>query len=37
METIARRLQEMAFLNKGLTIVLRDERAGALPEEVVDD
>ncbi|MDT4910815.1 MAG: gyrase subunit [Pseudonocardiales bacterium] len=26
-ETISRRLQEMAFLNKGLTIVLRDERA----------
>jgi DNA gyrase subunit B len=26
METISRRLQEMAFLNKGLTIVLRDER-----------
>ncbi|MEV0696396.1 DNA topoisomerase (ATP-hydrolyzing) subunit B [Saccharopolyspora sp. NPDC050389] len=26
-ETVARRLQEMAFLNKGLTIVLRDERA----------
>ena len=26
-DTIARRLQEMAFLNKGLTIVLRDERA----------
>jgi DNA gyrase subunit B len=25
-ETIARRLQEMAFLNKGLTIVMRDER-----------
>ena len=25
-ETIYRRLQEMAFLNKGLTIVLRDER-----------
>ena len=25
-DTIARRLQEMAFLNKGLTIVLRDER-----------
>ncbi|SDG85656.1 DNA topoisomerase (ATP-hydrolyzing) subunit B [Klenkia brasiliensis] len=25
-ETIRRRLQEMAFLNKGLTIVLRDER-----------
>ncbi len=27
-ETIARRLQEMAFLNKGLTMVLRDERNG---------
>jgi len=26
LETISRRLQEMAFLNKGLTIVLRDER-----------
>ena len=26
-DIIARRLQEMAFLNKGLTIVLRDERA----------
>jgi DNA gyrase subunit B len=26
-ETITRRLQQMAFLNKGLTIVLRDERA----------
>jgi DNA gyrase subunit B len=25
-ETVARRLQEMAFLNKGLTIMLRDER-----------
>ncbi|MGI8695163.1 MAG: DNA topoisomerase (ATP-hydrolyzing) subunit B [Mycobacteriales bacterium] len=25
-ETISRRLQEMAFLNRGLTIVLRDER-----------
>ncbi|MER6989431.1 DNA topoisomerase (ATP-hydrolyzing) subunit B [Saccharopolyspora hirsuta] len=25
-ETIARRLQEMAFLNKGLTMILRDER-----------
>ena len=25
-ETISRRVQEMAFLNKGLTIVLRDER-----------
>ena len=27
-ETIQRRLQEMAFLNKGLTVVLRDERNG---------
>ncbi len=26
-DVISRRLQEMAFLNKGLTIVLRDERA----------
>ncbi|MCK0175997.1 DNA topoisomerase (ATP-hydrolyzing) subunit B [Mycolicibacterium sp. F2034L] len=34
-ETIARRLQEMAFLNKGLTIELTDERV--TPEEVVDD
>ncbi len=32
-ETISRRLQEMAFLNKGLTIVLRDERT----ERVVDE
>src|SRR6202044_3137365 len=32
-ETVSRRLQEMAFLNKGLTIVLRDERA----EKVVDE
>jgi DNA gyrase subunit B len=32
-ETVSRRLQEMAFLNKGLTIVLRDER----PEKIVDD
>ena len=28
----SRRLQEMAFLNKGLTIVLRDERNGATAE-----
>src|SRR5687768_8924661 len=28
-ETIRRRLQEMTFLNKGLTIVLRDERNGS--------
>ena len=34
-ETIARRLQEMAFLNKGLTITLADERVTA--EEVVDE
>ncbi|MGY1848068.1 DNA topoisomerase (ATP-hydrolyzing) subunit B [Blastococcus sp. SYSU DS1021] len=27
-DTISRRLQEMAFLNKGLTIVVRDERPG---------
>ena len=26
-ETITRRLQQMAFLNKGLTIILRDERS----------
>ncbi|WP_197382661.1 DNA topoisomerase (ATP-hydrolyzing) subunit B [Mycolicibacterium mengxianglii] len=34
-ETVARRLQEMAFLNKGLTIELSDERV--TPQEVVDD
>jgi DNA gyrase subunit B len=34
-ETVARRLQEMAFLNKGLTITLADERVTA--EEVVDE
>ena len=32
-ETISRRLQEMAFLNKGLTIVLRDERTEKVVEE----
>ena len=32
-ETISRRLQEMAFLNKGLTITLRDER----PAQIVDE
>ncbi|RJQ83329.1 DNA topoisomerase (ATP-hydrolyzing) subunit B [Pseudonocardiaceae bacterium YIM PH 21723] len=32
LETIARRLQEMAFLNKGLTIQLRDERASEVDE-----
>lgn len=34
-ETVARRLKEMAFLNKGLTITLTDERVRA--EEVVDE
>jgi DNA gyrase subunit B len=34
-ETVARRLQEMAFLNKGLTITLSDERVTA--EEVTDE
>jgi DNA gyrase subunit B len=34
-ETVARRLQEMAFLNKGLTIDLVDKRVAA--EEVVDE
>jgi DNA gyrase subunit B len=34
-ETVARRLQEMAFLNKGLTITLADERV--TPEEVTDE
>ncbi|MDT5103583.1 MAG: gyrase subunit, partial [Mycobacterium sp.] len=34
-ETVARRLQEMAFLNKGLTIDLIDERVTA--EQVVDE
>ncbi|KEI45110.1 DNA topoisomerase (ATP-hydrolyzing) subunit B [Saccharopolyspora rectivirgula] len=33
-EVVARRLQEMAFLNKGLTIVLRDERE--LPGETAE-
>jgi len=32
-ETIYRRLQEMAFLNKGLTIALRDERPEATEEK----
>jgi DNA gyrase subunit B len=34
-ETVARRLQETAFLNKGLTINLTDERVSS--EEIVDD
>ncbi|HEY1974357.1 MAG TPA: DNA topoisomerase (ATP-hydrolyzing) subunit B [Pseudonocardia sp.] len=36
-ETVSRRLQEMAFLNKGLTIVLRDERNGHPAEEEEPD
>jgi DNA gyrase subunit B len=38
-ETIARRLQEMAFLNKGLTIDLTDERVtdSSVVDEVVGD
>jgi DNA gyrase subunit B len=32
-ETISRRLQEMAFLNKGLTIILRDERIAQIVDE----
>ncbi|MBL1073245.1 DNA topoisomerase (ATP-hydrolyzing) subunit B [Nocardia sp. 2] len=38
-ETVARRLQEMAFLNKGLTITLTDERVAAneVTDEVVSD
>ncbi|BBW99521.1 DNA topoisomerase (ATP-hydrolyzing) subunit B [Mycolicibacterium moriokaense] len=38
-ETVARRLQEMAFLNKGLTITLSDERVTAdeVTDEVVSD
>ena len=35
-DTIARRLQEMAFLNKGLTIVLRDERAVSAEQAELD-
>ncbi len=38
-ETVARRLQEMAFLNKGLTIVLTDERVSDtdVTDEVVSE
>ncbi|WP_028475926.1 DNA topoisomerase (ATP-hydrolyzing) subunit B [Nocardia sp. CNY236] len=38
-ETVARRLQEMAFLNKGLTIVLTDERVTDtdITDEVVSE
>ncbi|MEO6701387.1 MAG: DNA topoisomerase (ATP-hydrolyzing) subunit B [Jatrophihabitantaceae bacterium] len=34
-ETIIRRLQEMAFLNKGLTMVVRDQRGGDHEEREV--
>ncbi|MFD1546868.1 DNA topoisomerase (ATP-hydrolyzing) subunit B [Nonomuraea guangzhouensis] len=34
-ETLSRRFQEMAFLNKGLTIVLRDERPDHVNGEAV--
>ena len=33
-DTITRRLQQMAFLNKGLTIILRDERSKGEEESV---
>lgn len=36
-ETIARRLQEMAFLNKGLTIKLRDERPKTIATAEADE
>ncbi len=37
-ETIANRFREMAFLNKGLEIVVRDERASALEiADAIDD
>jgi DNA gyrase subunit B len=32
-ETLSSRLRELAFLNRGLTIAIRDERAGDLKEE----
>jgi DNA gyrase subunit B len=34
--TLARRFQEMAFLNKGLTLTLIDERVPALPDDSDD-
>lgn len=33
-ETLERRLREMAFLNKGIKITLKDERAGKQQEEI---
>ncbi|GIH23221.1 DNA gyrase subunit B [Acrocarpospora phusangensis] len=35
-ETLSRRFQEMAFLNKGLTITIRDERPDHIVEEPVE-
>ncbi|WP_405165514.1 DNA topoisomerase (ATP-hydrolyzing) subunit B [Nocardia sp. NBC_01499] len=35
-DTVARRMQEMAFLNKGLIIVLTDERATEVLDDVVE-
>ncbi len=35
-DTITRRLQQMAFLNKGLTIVLRDERSKHVADDVAE-
>jgi DNA gyrase subunit B len=36
-ETLSRRFQEMAFLNRGLTIVLTDERVRDTSEEAVEE
>jgi len=36
-ETLKRRLQEMAFLNAGLRVTLRDERLEVTGDEVVED
>jgi DNA gyrase subunit B len=36
-ETLANRFREMAFLNKGLTIVLRDERPATADEHAADE
>ncbi len=36
-ETLSRRFQEMAFLNRGLTIALTDERMPAPTDEIADE